>query len=277
LRVIKYALIAFVVIAVAILLFKDVIVRVALERMVEVSTGTQLTMKSLRIGLLKPAINIEDLKILNPKGFKDRLMMDVPEIYIDYQFDDIFTGKAYFDEMRLDIKEFVVIVNEKGEVNLNSLNVVKEGKVKKTKAQEASADMKINVLYLKVSKVIFKDYSKGSKPVVHVYHLKINEKFTNITDGDKLMRVIVVRSLMNTPIANLTNFSLSTLRTGITGTLNSAEVVAATAVTTAGKVVIGASGTAKEAIGVTSKTLGQTTKTLEGLIVGPFGGSKEKK
>ena len=69
------------------------------------------------------------------QGFKDKLMVDLPEIYVDYNLGAIMGGKAHLEEVRLNLKEFIVVKNEAGELNLDSLRVVKE-----TEGEEAEKD-----------------------------------------------------------------------------------------------------------------------------------------
>ena len=53
-------------------------------------------------------------------------MVDLSEIYVDYNLGAIMGGKVHFEEVRLHLKEFVDVKNEAGELNLNSLRAVKE-------------------------------------------------------------------------------------------------------------------------------------------------------
>ena len=88
---------------------KDMIIKTAVEKGVEVVTGLPLQMKGLTVGIIKTLVGIRDLKVLNPAGFKDRVMIDMPEIYVDYNLPDIIKGKIHLNDVRLNLKEFVVV------------------------------------------------------------------------------------------------------------------------------------------------------------------------
>ena len=134
------------------------------------------------------------------------------------------------------MKEFTVIKNEKGQLNLDSLNVVKEEKAgaKAASAEEGKAPkMHIDKLQLRIGKVVYKDYSKGGTPQVQEFNVDLDESYSNIDDPSALVSLIVVKALMNTSIAKLTNFDVSGLSSNLKGTMETATKAATEA---AGKV-----------------------------------------
>lgn len=202
-------------------IFKDAIAKTAVQSGVQSLTGLKLRMKSLNVGLSNTRLGIQELKLHNPSNFpKDPVMVDMPEIYVDYKLSDILMGKIHLEEVRLNLKEVVIVKNEKGELNLDHLKQI-GGKEKKapTKAEpqapEPSAPAKpkktnllIDQLDLKIGKVIYKDYSKGGAPKVQEFKVNVNQQHQNITDPNALVAIIVANALMNTTIANLANLDM---------------------------------------------------------------------
>ena len=80
-------------------------------------------------------------------------------------------------------------------------------------------DIQIDLLELKIDKVIYKDYSKGTPPKEKVFNVKIDEQYENITNPQSFIRLIIFKALKNTTIASLTNFDLGKLQSGISGTV----------------------------------------------------------
>ncbi|MCK4947810.1 MAG: hypothetical protein KAS46_05515 [Candidatus Aureabacteria bacterium] len=219
---------------VAVLLFaKNIIAKVSVEKGVEMVTGLRLDMQSLDVGIIETLIGIEGLQLYNPEGYKDKVMVDIPEIYVDYDLGAFFKGEVHLEEVRLNLKEFVVVKNEKGELNLNALKVVKEeGKEEvveeKTSVKEEKTKMpplQIDVLELKIGKVIYKDYSKGTPPKVREFNININERYENITDPKTFASLILVKTLAGTTIARLANFDLGPLKTQVGETLKEATEI----------------------------------------------------
>ena len=102
-------------------------------------TGLKLSIRSMDVGVFKSLIGINGLQLHNPEGFEDKLMIDLPEIYVDYNLGAFMKGKTHLEEARLHLKEFTVVKNEAGVLNLNALKVVKsteEGKEETPKAEK---------------------------------------------------------------------------------------------------------------------------------------------
>ena len=182
-------------------------------------TGLKLSIKSMNIGILNTLIGIKGLQLFNPPGFVDKLMVDLPEVYVDYNFGAFIKKKVHLEEVRLDLKEFSVIRNEKGELNLDSLRVVEEKKEEKVEGEEGKEEEKakmpelqIDVLELKIGKVVYKDYSKGTPPKVREFNVNIDERYENIASPRTFISLIIVKALKNTTIARLTNFNLGALQ-----------------------------------------------------------------
>ena len=103
--------------------------------------------------------------------------------------------------------------NEKGALNLNSLKVVKAEKegVKAEEKGGKAPNVQIDNLRLKIGKAVYKDYSHGN-PSVKEFNVNIDERYTNITNLYAVVSIIVVKTLSNTAIANLTSFDLNGLK-----------------------------------------------------------------
>jgi len=249
---------------------KDLIIKSAVESGTRIVTGLRLTIGMFRVGILRTLVDIKNLRILNPAGFKDKTMLDMPEIYVDYDLPAIFRGKVYLTEMRIDMKEFVVVRNEKGELNLDSLKVVqaqKSGGSPKAQTHGKAPEIQIDKLRLKIGKVVFKDYSRSGAPRITEYSVNIDEEYQNITDPYILASLIVVRALKNTSIASLTNFDLKGLSGSVSGILANAQKVTAQVTETA---KAAATETVKEVQDTVSKTAGAVGGAFKDL----FGSSK---
>ncbi|MFA6079038.1 MAG: hypothetical protein WC779_04770 [Candidatus Omnitrophota bacterium] len=261
----KYLTIVVIVFAVilAAAIIKDTVIKISVEKGAEIVTGLKLRIGSIGVGILRPVVDIKNLRLLNPKNFPDRTMIDMPEIYVKYDLGAIMGGKIHLPEVRLALKEFVVVKNAKGELNLDALRMVqaeKEGSAPAQKAPGKAPDIQIDSLKLSIGKVIYKDYSKGGAPDVREFNVNINESYSNVNDPYALASLIVVKALMNTSIASLTNFDLKGMQGTIGNTLSSAQATAKQAVTQV-------SDTAKKA----QDTVKQTTDAMKNVLKNPFG------
>ncbi len=224
------------VIAAGLIVFKDTIIKGAIEKAVKDMTGLQLTMESLAIGLQSQTVDIKGLKLRNPSEFEDKIMFDFPSIYIDCDIKAILKKHVHLEDMEIYLKELSVVKNVKGELNLNALKAVaKEGE---KPAEEKKAPVKetepvtwqIDKLHLKIDKAVYKDYSKGKTPEVYSFDVNIDEQFENITDPYKLVVLLVTRTLAKTTIAQLANFNLKALEGSVSGIVTGVQKQATQAV-----------------------------------------------
>ena len=254
----------------------------------------------MNVGVFKSLIGINELQLHNPQEFEDKLMVDLPEIYVDYNLGAIMGGKVHLEEVRLHLKEFIVVKNEAGELNLDSLRVVKEAedvenpkKSDTEKEKTEMPDIQVDLLELKIDKVIYKDYSKGSSPKVKEYNVNIDEQYEDISDPKSFMHLIVIKALKNTTIAKLTSFNVDKLKKGLTGTVKKTAEMAQEATgraleagkdasvkarETAGKTVEKATGAGKDASGKIQESARESVEKAADSIkkLLPFG-NKEKK
>lgn len=256
------------IILVAVLFFaKNAIAKVLIETGVEKVTGLPLKMHGIDVNFTGQFVKIDDMKIYNPSGFPKETMAHIPEIYVAYDIAALLKGKIHLPELRFALEEFTVVRNEKGELSLDRLRALGEQPRSGTTAEPAKppvkADIQMDSFTLKVGRVLFKDYSTGS-PSVRTFEINLAETFSNITDPNALVQLIVAKALMSTSIAAITGFDLGSLQSGVSGLMGSSvkmagnmagksleEIAAKTgglkAVTHADELAVKAQETAKEA------------------------------
>jgi hypothetical protein len=259
---------------VAIFFGKNLIVKTSVKAGVKAMTGLKLNIKSMNVGILNSLIGINGLQLFNPPGFVDELMVDLPEVYVDYDLGAFIKRKIHLEEVRLNLKEFSVIKNEKGELNLDYLRVVKGGKEEKVEGEEGKEkektkmpELQIDVLELKIGKVVYKDYSKGTPPKSKEFNVNIDERYENITDPRAFISLIIVKALKNTTIARLTNFNLEALQENVAGKL---KETTRKVMETADKVIeTGKDDVGKKVKEAAKETIEKATDTMKKFL--PFG------
>ena len=194
---------------------KNIIAKTILSSSIKTLTGLGLQIRTINIGILKTLVDIQDLKILNPQGFPEKVMVDVPNIFIDYDLSALLKKKVHLNQLKLNLKEFIVVQNEKGQLNLDSLKVVRSKKEEKhvKKAEKTKMpDIQIDELRLKIEKVTYKDYSKTPHPVIREFKVNIDQRYENITDPRAFVNLVVVKALRKTTISSLVHFDLWQLK-----------------------------------------------------------------
>jgi len=190
---------------------KNAITKGAIAGGVRAITGLKLGMRGVSLGVLTTRIGIKGLKMYNPDGFEEELMASIPEIYVNYSLLAFLKGrKVHLEEMRLNLEEFVVVKNADGKRNIDALKVGKDDKKEKAapKKKGAKPEFQIDKLQLKIGKVIYKDYSRGTPPKVSEYNLNIDETYENIENPQMLIATITTRALLNTAISKFADFGV---------------------------------------------------------------------
>lgn len=266
---------------VAVILFlslaKDMVIKGAIQKGTELVTGLKLNMRSFNLGIIRSLVAIKEVKLFNPKGYPDKIMLDIPEIYVDYNLPAIIGGKLHLEKMRINLQEFSVVKNEKGELNLDSLKVVqaqKEGKKPEEKGK--APKIQIDNLELKIGRVIYKDYSRSKTPSVREFDINLNEKYENITDPYSLVSLIVVKALMNTTIASLANFDLGGLKSTVSDTLSSAKKIAGEAASKAQEAAKAGAEKTQEAVQKTAETTQKAAQEAADVLKKTAGDLKDK-
>lgn len=208
---------------------KNVLAKSLVEKTVHIATGLKLKMSSLKIGILKTNISINQLRLMNPKGFKDPVMLDVPEIAVDYNLRDIIGGNIHLEDVRFDLKEVLIVKNTDGSLNIDAIKSAgsKGGASQKStekpaetaKPADTSAKKPVTIaidhLYLKIGRVVYKDYTAGVNPKVMTFDLNLNEEHRNITNINSLIGIIVLRVMTQTTLGAITNFDPSGLMSNL--------------------------------------------------------------
>ncbi len=228
-KIFKIIVLIFVILVVCLFLFKNVIARVAVSSSVKVLTGLELSIKDINLDIKNTSIGINEMKLYNPEGFTDRLMVDMSRIYVDYDLPAILKGNIHLKKVIINLKEFISVKNKNGELNLDSLKVVKESqkeeKPQAVKETSKKTNFKIDVLELKIGRVIYKDYSNDEKPEVKEYKVNIDGKYEDITNIQDLIRLILIKALMHTNLEKLGNIPLNTFNKTIGGVSKTKGVV----------------------------------------------------
>lgn len=205
------------------IIFKNVFIKFLVISKVKEITGVKVEMKYIDAGIFKNSFEIRGLKLYNPKGFLDNLMADIPEVYVSYDLWSFFKRGIHLENVKINIKELIVVRNNKEELNLAAF------KSNKAKAEESSNKEEKVVIYdkksknwgfridnldLKVGDVIYKDYSRGGEVLVQKFTIDLDEQYENVDEPATLAINIVARILLNTTISELANLNISAYADG---------------------------------------------------------------
>jgi len=158
--------------------------------------GAPVRIGGFSLGIFKQAVRIKDFTMYNPKGFPEGILIDIPEISVDYNLGALLKRKLHLPRVSVNLKEVGLIRNKDGELNVDALKVSQE-REEPTPAQEDKKSsrqmaMQIDELTLTIGKLVFKDYSVNEQPSIKAYEVGIKEKtYKNITSAQQLAVLIL--------------------------------------------------------------------------------------
>ena len=179
-----------------------------------IATTTQVTGAPTRIGgfslgIIKPTIRITNLKMFNPRGSIEGLLLDIPNISIDYNLLSLLMGKLYLNQLTLELKEIGIIKDKKENLNVDYLKFAEEKEAESKKQKDFS--MQLDVFNLKVGRLVFKDFSAANGPSIQVYDINLNRSYKNITSVQQLISLAMSEPMKAAGIKSAAIYGVSAI------------------------------------------------------------------
>ncbi len=213
-------------------LAKNHIVQTVIAGSISHAAHLPVRIGSTNLSLLASSIQLKNIRVENPKGFPEKAMLDAPEVAIDLEPADLFKNQAHFKEVRLNIRELVVVKDASGRLNVDA---VKPSQTERDAQKARSADrgdasarkgpapkLRIDKLTLTIGRVVFHDYSGGgAKPAEQVFDINVRDRvYTNIEDPSAIISLIMFEALTRTTLVRLVNLDVGVFKDGAAGALS---------------------------------------------------------
>jgi hypothetical protein len=182
-------IIAALVVLVAIVFFaRNLIARASVEYGAKKITGFPLTIGSVDLEVFSGKVDVHDLKLMNPPEFQEQMFVDMPELYVDYRLRSMISGAPHINDMLINIKQLVIVKNNKGESNAQKLKGVVSGG---GGSGGISTKYAVDKLRIHIGTLTVKDFSRA-KPFERTASLNIDATYKNITDSTDITRLVLL-------------------------------------------------------------------------------------
>lgn len=104
--------------AVALLLLKDVLLEEYLEARLRRATGLEVRIDRLEAGLLHPVLTLEGVRVYNPAEFGGAPCLEAAEVHLEYRRVPLARGTLQLALLRLRITELLLVEDARGALNL---------------------------------------------------------------------------------------------------------------------------------------------------------------
>jgi uncharacterized protein involved in outer membrane biogenesis len=103
---------------IVLLLSYNAILRVAMERQIRAQTGMDAEIGSLKLALISPTAEIQNLKIHNSRDFGGTPFLDIPEIHVEYDRAALARREIHITLLRFNLGELDIVKNQAGQTNI---------------------------------------------------------------------------------------------------------------------------------------------------------------
>ena len=196
-KILVTVIVVFVLLTAVVVVGKNIIAKTILTKGLKAVCGLEFKVDSIDIGILSTSVEIKGLKVYNPAGFSDKLLADVPEIYLDYDLGSLFSNKLHLKELRVNVKELLIVQDNRTKVNLNSLAVLAP-----LPSNKKPPEVQIDKLNLRIRKMVYKNYVLSKNPQIIEINADINEDLTDVNNPRKFSGSEVMKLLSHFGIAN---------------------------------------------------------------------------
>ena len=112
---------------IAAVIFKNQLIKTAITTGATNVVGAPVKINKFSLGIFNQTIRIKDFKIFNPEGFPEGVLVDMPEISVDYDLSALLKKNLHFKKLVIDLKQVGIYKNKDGELNVDSLKIVEQG------------------------------------------------------------------------------------------------------------------------------------------------------
>jgi uncharacterized protein YhdP len=166
------------VLAVGLLLLKDLILREWVQYQARAATGLDVRIGGLSLSLFQPIFSLKDLTVFNPAEFGGGPLISLPEVHVEYDRGRLASRHLRLRLLRVSVSEMSVVQDAAGRSNLDAIGASLRARTNQTGGSGLAFDG-IDTLNLSLGMVRY--LNLGAPERNRTYDLRIrNEVLTNL-------------------------------------------------------------------------------------------------
>lgn len=185
-------------------------VEIGIKYLVKEMTNAEIEIGRLESRLHKGYLRLENVTILNPKGFEEPNLAEFNFILLDIDLPQLLKGDINFRRLFIDLDRIYIVLGERG---TNLVEVRKDKEILKKPPRKVEKKIRAQDLRIKISRVIYKNF-RTKPPKIKGIYLGLQEKYSDVRDVKEIMNFILTQNILKTTFSNL-NFDLKTTQNSI--------------------------------------------------------------
>lgn len=167
-----------IVLAVGLLLLKDLILREWVQYQARAATGLDIRIGGLSFSLTEPIFSLKDLTVFNPPEFGGGPLIALPEVHVEYDRERLAARHLRLRLLRISVSEMSVVHDAAGRSNLEAIGAMLRQKTNQTEKSSVVFD---GIETLNLSLGALRYIHLGAPERNRTYHVQIqNEVLTNL-------------------------------------------------------------------------------------------------
>ncbi len=192
-----------------ILLSKNLIIKSIATKAASRTIGAPVSIDNLSLNIFTSIVDISGLKIYNPSGFPEGIMVSFPKIKAIYDFGSFLKRKPHLLLVEVELKEMVITTNKEGKLAVDSLKIAQESE------GEPPTPVKIDLFNLSIGRIVRKDYTAGPTPRIRVHNIDKQMSYKGIPTARQLIFLVLIEPMKSAAIESAAIYGVS-LATGFT-------------------------------------------------------------
>lgn len=184
-------------------IFKNLIIKSVVTTVASELTGAPVHMDGFQLNILSSTIHISGFKMYNPSGFPNGILVSCPKIKVIYDRATLFKQKRHFLLVEIELKEMRITKNKEGKLNVDSLRITQQSK------SSPPIPMQIDLLTLKIGKIVYNDYTTGTQPSMRVYDVNRYKSYKGIPTAQQLALLVLAEPMKAAVIKNAKLYGVS--------------------------------------------------------------------
>lgn len=166
-------------------LARNFLVRKALEAGVERQTGFPLTIGAVDFAPFAGRVELRDLRLDNPPGFRERAFLRLPALRVDYDTLSVLRRRPHLRALSVEASEAFLVTDDKGEKNTAKLDAAGG-----SATPRRPLPYRIDALRVRVGTVTIVDESRG-KSARRKLALHVDRTYRNVTASTSLSALVL--------------------------------------------------------------------------------------
>lgn len=180
--------------------FQEQIVKTVLIYGVKRKANLGLKIGALESRLQKGYLKIEDMIILNPKGFKEPRLAEIDSLVLELNLPRLLRGGVAFRKLFIDIDKIFIIRQKQG-TNLVEAQKPFHKKSRKS-VKKKPGEISVEDLQIGISEVIYKNYRVYPPKMLRV-ELGFKQRYRNVSNLEKVFSSILVENVLKSTFSSL--------------------------------------------------------------------------